>query len=121
MVLLLDVGQRQVAILVDEVLDESEVVIRALPAHLRRQAVRGASIMSDGRLFLVLDIAELLADALGGKTAPRPQAKPALDSLASEVQRCLWWMIRSRCAVLWRGRLRVWAMMCVSRAMALRR
>ena len=79
MVLLLDVGQRQVAILVDEVLDESEVVIRALPAHLRRQAVRGASIMSDGRLFLVLDIAELLADALGGKTAPRPQAKPALE------------------------------------------
>lgn len=77
MALLVDVGQRQVAVLVDEMLDESEVVIRALPAHLRRRAVRGASIMSDGRLLLVLDLADLLTDALGGKTAPHPQPKPA--------------------------------------------
>ncbi|HEX5439716.1 MAG TPA: response regulator, partial [Ktedonobacterales bacterium] len=77
MALLVDVGQRQVAVLVDEILDESEVVIRALPAHLRRRAVRGASIASDGRLFLVLDIADLLADALGGKTAPPPRPVPA--------------------------------------------
>ena len=73
--LLVDVGQRRVAVLVDEVLDESEVVIRALPAHLRRKAVRGASITSDGRLFLVLDLADLLTDALGGKTPPRPQPR----------------------------------------------
>ncbi|HEU5348672.1 MAG TPA: response regulator, partial [Ktedonobacterales bacterium] len=74
--LLIDVGQRQAAVLVDEVLDESEVVIRALPAHLRRRAVRGASIMSDGRLILVLDVAELLSDVLGGKATPRPQPRP---------------------------------------------
>ena len=77
MALLIDVGQRQVAVLVDEILDESEVVIRALPAHLRRRAVRGASIASDGRLFLVLDIADLLTDALGGKTAPPTRPVPA--------------------------------------------
>jgi chemosensory pili system protein ChpA (sensor histidine kinase/response regulator) len=53
------------------------VVIRALPAHLRRRAVRGASIASDGRLFLVLDIADLLTDALGGKTAPPTRPIPA--------------------------------------------
>lgn len=75
--LLMDAGQRQVAILVDEVLDESEVVIRALPPHLRRKAVRGASITPDGRLFLVLDLADLLTDALSGKTTPRPQPEPA--------------------------------------------
>lgn len=89
MALLLDVGQRQVAILVDEVLDESEVVIRALPAHLRRQAVRGASIMSDGRLFLVLDVADLLADALGGKTATRPPSQPKLEQAHQRVPRVL--------------------------------
>jgi chemosensory pili system protein ChpA (sensor histidine kinase/response regulator) len=77
MALLIEVGQRQVAVLVDEILDESEVVIRALPAHLRRRAVRGASIASDGRLFLVLDIADLLTDALGGKTVPPTRPVPA--------------------------------------------
>lgn len=76
MALLVDVGQREAVVLVDEVLDEAEVVIRALPAHLRRRAVRGASIMADGRLFLVLDLADLIADALGGKSLPRPQPKP---------------------------------------------
>lgn len=82
MALLVDVGQRQVAVLVDEILDESEVVIRALPAHLRRRAVRGASIASDGRLFLVLDIADLLTDALGGKTVQPssvPETAPSRD------------------------------------------
>lgn len=74
--LLMDVGQRQVAVLVDEVVNESEVVIRALPPHLRRKAVRGASIAPDGRLFLVLDLADLLTDALSGRTTPRPQPEP---------------------------------------------
>jgi chemosensory pili system protein ChpA (sensor histidine kinase/response regulator) len=69
--LLVDAGQRQVVVLVDEVFDESEVVIRALPEHLRRKAVRGASIMSDGRLFLVLDLADLLTDALDSKPLVR--------------------------------------------------
>lgn len=69
--LLVDAGQRQVVVLVDEVFDESEVVIRALPEHLRRRAVRGASIMSDGRLFLVLDLADLLTDALDSKSIVR--------------------------------------------------
>ena len=87
--LLVDVGQRQVAILVDEVLDESEVVIRALPAHLRRRAVRGASIAPDGRLFLVLDLAELLGDALGGKSAPPPRVESASEPLESPVPQAL--------------------------------
>ena len=75
--LLIEVRQRQVVVLVDEVLDESEVVIRALPAHLRRRTVRGASVMSDGHMILVLDMAEVLADALGGKTIPRPRPRSA--------------------------------------------
>ncbi|MGE5335051.1 MAG: response regulator, partial [Nitrososphaerota archaeon] len=75
--LLVEVRQRRVVVLVDEVLDESQVVIRALPAHLRRRTVRGASVMSDGHMILVLDIVELLTDALGGKTIPRPRPPSA--------------------------------------------
>jgi chemosensory pili system protein ChpA (sensor histidine kinase/response regulator) len=87
--LLVDVGPRQVAILVDEVLDESEIVIRSLPAHLRRRAVRGASIAPDGRLFLVLDLAELLEDALGGKAAPRPMSESASEPVGPHIPRAL--------------------------------
>lgn len=87
--LLMDVGQRQVAILVDEVLDESEIVIRALPAHLRRRAVRGASIMPDGRLLLVLDLADLLTDALKGKSRPRPLPAPAQEPLRERIPQAL--------------------------------
>lgn len=72
MALLVEVGQHQAAILVDQVLDESEVVIRALPKHLQRRTVRGASVMSDGRLFLVLDLPELLTGPLGGRRQIRP-------------------------------------------------
>lgn len=87
--LLMDVGQRQVAILVDEVRDESEVVIRALPAHLRRKAVRGASITPDGRLFLVLDLADLLDDALGGRPAPRPLPIPTPEAAGTRTPQAL--------------------------------
>lgn len=89
MALLIDAGQREVAVLVDKVLDESEIVIRALPAHLRRRAVLGASIRSDGGLFLVLDLADLLAGALGGMAAPRPQPAPATPQPRQRVPRVL--------------------------------
>lgn len=89
MALLMDAGQRRVVVLVDEVLDESEVVIRTLPTHLRRRAVRGASIMSDGRLFLVLDVSDLLTDALGGKTIPRPRPRFQPEQLREHVTQVL--------------------------------
>jgi chemosensory pili system protein ChpA (sensor histidine kinase/response regulator) len=89
MALLVETGQRQAVILVDEVLDESEVVIRALPAHLRRRAVRGASIMLDGRLFLVLDVLDLLSDALGGKTASEPHSQPVPQQPRQRAQQVL--------------------------------
>jgi chemosensory pili system protein ChpA (sensor histidine kinase/response regulator) len=92
MALLVEVGQREVAVLVDAVVDESEVVIRALPEHLRRQAVRGATIMADGRLLLVLDLAELaelMTHMLSGKSGPPPRPQPTPPRVEQRIPQVL--------------------------------
>jgi chemosensory pili system protein ChpA (sensor histidine kinase/response regulator) len=72
---LLEVGQRRLALAVEEVVEERDIVVRALPSHLRRKAIRGASVTSDGGLLLLLDVQDLMAPA-SGKTAPRPSRIP---------------------------------------------
>jgi chemotaxis protein histidine kinase CheA/CheY-like chemotaxis protein len=86
--LLLQANRRRVAVLVDSVTGEREIVVKRLPLYLRRPGVRGASIMGADEALLVLDIPELAAAALrGADTAsasssgvqpPRPQPGPAV-------------------------------------------
>ncbi len=57
-------GQRQVGILIDEVLQEQEIVVKRLPPHLRRRGVRGSTLNSTGELILLLDLPELAHRAL---------------------------------------------------------
>jgi chemosensory pili system protein ChpA (sensor histidine kinase/response regulator) len=80
--LVIEVGRRQVALLVDELREDQEVVVQSLPPHLRRQAVRGASIMPNGEMLLVLDLPDLVGDILDGTRlppAPRPRLAPIPD------------------------------------------
>ncbi|HEY7126304.1 MAG TPA: response regulator [Ktedonobacterales bacterium] len=63
--LLIPLGQRHVGVLVDEVIGEREIVIKPLPAHLRRPGIRGATITPIGELLLLLDLPELAHRALG--------------------------------------------------------
>lgn len=88
--LVLTVGRQQVAVLIDQVLDPQEVVVQALPRHLRRRAVRGATVTVHGELLLLLDLQELVADALDG-VKPRPRPRPLLATQAplSSVPRVL--------------------------------
>jgi len=81
--LILPVQRRRVAILVDRVSGEQEIVVKQLPPYLRRPGVRGASIMSADEVLLVLDIPELAAAALRGTGAVAdvsPRARPPLPS-----------------------------------------
>lgn len=80
--LLVEAGRKRAAVLVDAVSEDSEVVVRALPPHLRRHAVRGATITPDGQLLLLLDLLELVTGELEGRrrTHPprlRPLPRPA--------------------------------------------
>ena len=84
--LLVETGRKRAAVLVDAVAEDSEVVVRALPPHLRRHAVRGATVTPDGRLLLLLDLVELITGELEGRrpTHPprlRPLPRPAPSSV----------------------------------------
>ena len=55
------VGSTAVGIVVDEVLGKSQTLIRPLPKLLRRSAgFSGLAALADGRLALILDVADLL-------------------------------------------------------------
>lgn len=52
---------RRAAVKVDEVLGQQQVVIKSLDAHYRKVVgVSGATILGDGRVALILDVAELI-------------------------------------------------------------
>jgi|GEM_PF-755649 chemosensory pili system protein ChpA (sensor histidine kinase/response regulator) len=85
--LVIEVGRQRAALLVDQVSDDQEVVIQTLPAHLRRRAIRGATVTPDGVVQLLLDLPELVQNSLNSLDqvqqlpAPRkklpPQRKPS--------------------------------------------
>ncbi|HLY31433.1 MAG TPA: chemotaxis protein CheW, partial [Ktedonobacterales bacterium] len=76
--LIVEVGQQRVALLIDEARDDMEVVVRALPRHLRRRAIRGATVLPSGQTLLLLDLPELLTQRLAGAyTPPRPRPAPS--------------------------------------------
>ncbi len=76
--LLVEAGRGRAAVLVDAVAEDSEVIVRTLPPHLRRHAVRGATVTPDGRLLLLLDLVELVTSELEGR---RPTHAPRLRPL----------------------------------------
>ncbi len=75
--LIVEVGPQRVALLIDDAREDLEVVVRALPRHLRRRAIRGAAVLPDGQTLLLLDLPDLLAQRLAGVyTPPRPRPTP---------------------------------------------
>src|SRR5207249_2431190 len=72
-ILLLDIGAKQVAIMVDQLVGGREIVIKNLGNHLRRVPnVMGATLMGDGSVVLILDPVELVREAVETKTPARP-------------------------------------------------
>jgi chemosensory pili system protein ChpA (sensor histidine kinase/response regulator) len=81
--LIVEIGARRAAVLVDEVLEELDLVNQALPRHLQRTCVRGATVMPDGTPALLLDLVELLAPLVEGYREP-PDARPAVPVVAMD-------------------------------------
>jgi two-component system, chemotaxis family, sensor kinase CheA len=60
---------RMVAVLVDELLDQQQVVIKSLETNFRKiDGVAGATILGDGRVALILDVAGLVMLAQSGRS-----------------------------------------------------
>jgi len=67
---ILESDGRKVALLVDELVGQQQVVIKNLEANYRRvPCISGATIMGDGRVALILDFAELVRTASGAVAA----------------------------------------------------
>lgn len=65
-VVILAVGDKRVALLVDQLIGQESTVIKPLGSYLHNcPSIAGATISGDGRVRLVLDPAGLLASALG--------------------------------------------------------
>jgi two-component system chemotaxis sensor kinase CheA len=63
-----------VALLVDELLAQQQVVVKSLELNFRRvDGVTGATILGDGRVSLILDVPGLVVLATAGRTGPAPE------------------------------------------------
>lgn len=82
LVVVLEHGGRRIAVLADELLGQSQVVIKNLETNYRRvDGVMGATILGDGHVALILDIAGLAELA----QRPLPRAvEPALAAAGSD-------------------------------------
>ncbi|MDH3393817.1 MAG: chemotaxis protein CheW, partial [Desulfobulbaceae bacterium] len=66
LVVVVEIEGVQRALMVDELLGKQEVVIKSLGGYLKdTKGVAGGTILGDGRVGLILDLASLLAS--GGK------------------------------------------------------
>jgi two-component system chemotaxis sensor kinase CheA len=62
-------GARRAALVIDELLGQSQVVLKSLEANYRRvQGIGGATILGDGRVALVLDLQAIVRGAGGDGT-----------------------------------------------------
>src|SRR5262249_50390806 len=59
--LIVEHGHERIALLVDTIHEDRELVARSLPPHLRRKVVSGVTTTPDGQILLILDIPALLS------------------------------------------------------------
>ncbi|MEM7112563.1 MAG: response regulator [Chloroflexota bacterium] len=68
--LVVNTGDNQIALIVDEVLEGREIVVKPLGNHLRRvHGITGATLLGDGTVVLILNPSEVLDVDEGGETA----------------------------------------------------
>ena len=59
-VVFIDTGRQEFGLLIDEVLDCRQIVVKSLESHYRNvKGISGATIMGDGSVALVLDLFDL--------------------------------------------------------------
>ena len=76
LVLLCAIAVPEVAVVVDQMLGGREIVVKTLGNHLRRvRGVAGATLMGDGSVALILELADL-AGQIGAPAAERHAGQP---------------------------------------------
>ncbi|MCZ6853504.1 MAG: chemotaxis protein CheA, partial [Gammaproteobacteria bacterium] len=71
LIVFVDGRQGKIGLLVDELLDQQQVVIKSLESNYQRvEGVSGATILGDGTVALILDIGGLVSMSLRGNCGP---------------------------------------------------
>ncbi len=71
-------SDRTVALLVDELIDQQEIVVKSLSGHLgRARGIAGATILGDGAVALILDVPALIKNAQAPSVASREAERNA--------------------------------------------
>ena len=87
LVLLLDIGAQYIAMTIDELQGEREIVVKNLGTHLRRvTGIAGATLLGDGSVVLILnplDLASLQAQNKGVRKTSAEQEKPPAEQMIS--------------------------------------
>ncbi|MGH2516967.1 MAG: chemotaxis protein CheA, partial [Ktedonobacterales bacterium] len=88
--LLVNAGKRRVALLVDSIVAQQEIVSKPLGSHLREvRGVAGAAVLGNGQVILILEMHELLAQQPRGvvvlpqPAAPTPPPAPIAPAAAA--------------------------------------
>ncbi len=85
--LVVDLGRQHATFVVDGVVGDSEMVVRSLPPHLRRHAVRGATVTPGGEVLLLLDLPELVARTNRSTQGAPRRSPPVLRHLPAALPR----------------------------------
>ncbi|MFI5274246.1 MAG: response regulator, partial [Ktedonobacterales bacterium] len=92
-VLLVNAGKRRVALLVDGIVSQQEVVSKPLGPHLRDvRGVAGAAVLGNGQVVLILELHDLLAQPPQGTVVlpvPGAAARAAAEAAAEAAARPL--------------------------------
>jgi chemosensory pili system protein ChpA (sensor histidine kinase/response regulator) len=83
-VLILNVEDRQVALVVDQLLGGRELVLKGLGSHVRQlHGIMGATLMGDGRVVLIVNPSDLLREPARKAVARSPLSQPAASPNAA--------------------------------------
>lgn len=85
-VLLVNAGKRRVALLVDAIVAQQEVVSKPLGPHLRDvSGVAGAAVLGNGQVVLILELLELLAQQPRGSIVlPDPASRQGMPHISEK-------------------------------------
>jgi CheY-like chemotaxis protein/chemotaxis signal transduction protein len=82
-IILVNAGGQRVALVVDEIKGQFDIVMKNLGPHLRQvHGIAGATVLGNGRVVLILELADLLSSASRGNMSMPPAQREGAIAVA---------------------------------------
>jgi chemotaxis protein histidine kinase CheA/ActR/RegA family two-component response regulator len=82
-IILVNSGGQRVALVIDEIKGQFDIVIKNLGPHLRQvHAIAGATVLGNGRVVLILELGDLLSSMLRGSRNSAPVRREGATTVA---------------------------------------